>query len=276
VVCVLTARAPQGGTVRWQVALPGDARPLGGANRQLVGMRPLGPVDHAPGSAPVLLGFPVGDAVQVVDTVTGTRPQAYRSTPTAWYAAVGTRVVVSRGNARHGRCTLSAEGRDPAGDRPVWRLDGYDLRTANADGCDERTDPQGDAGLLAARSPDGRDVLLDPATGNEVFRAGTGERLLDTDGGVALVRTADRKAVRAVSIGSGATRWTRPAARDAGVALGPGVVVFTDLSTARLTVLSAGGAVLADVSSAATVLGYADEGLLVNVGRQVGLIRYAR
>ncbi|TMM36875.1 MAG: hypothetical protein E6F99_13910 [Actinobacteria bacterium] len=276
VVCVLTGRAPRGGSVRWQVALSGDARPLGGANRQLVGPRPLGPVNHAPGPAPALLGFPVGDAVQVVDTVTGTRPQAYRSTPAAWFSVAGTRVVVSRGDAKRGKCTLSAEGRDPAGDRLVWRRDGYDLRTANADGCDERTNPPGGGGLLAARSPDGRDVLLDPATGDEVFRAGTGEKLLDTDGALALVRTADRKAVRAVSVGSGATRWTRPAARDAGVALGPGVVVFTDLATARLTVVSAGGAVLADVSSAATVLGYADDGLFVNVGRQVGLIRYSR
>ncbi len=185
-------------------------------------------------------------------------------------------MVVSRGTAKRGKCTFGAEGRDPAGDRLVWRHDGYDLRTGNVDGCDERTNPLGDGGLVAARSPDGRDVLLDPATGDEVFRAGTGEKLLDTDGTVALVRTADRAAVRAVSVGSGATRWTRPAARDAGVALGPGVVVFTDLETARMTVVSETGAVLADVSSAATVLGYASDGLLVNVGRQVGLIRYSR
>ena len=274
VVCVLTARTPQAGTVRWQLALPGDARPLGGANRPLVGMRPLGPVDHPPLPVPALLGFPVGDQVQVVDTAAGTRPATYRSTPSSWVAVAGARVVVSRGDAKRGKCTPSAEGRDPAGDRLVWQRVGYDLRTASA--CDQRADPLGGGGLLAARSPDGRDVLLAPATGDEVFRAGAGEKLLDTDGILALVRTADRKAVRSVDVGSGATRWTRPAARDAGVALGPGVVVFTDLAANRLTAVSASGTVLVDVSSAATVLGFAADGVLVNVGRQVGLIRFAR
>jgi outer membrane protein assembly factor BamB len=288
VLCVLTARTPQAGTVRWQLALPGDGRPLGGANRPLVGIRPLGPVDHAPRPAPALLGFPVGDQVQVVDTAAGTRPGTYRATPSAWIVVAGTRVVVSRGDAKRGKCTLTAEGRDPAGDRLVWQRAGYDLRTGSA--CDQRTDPAGGAGLLAAHSrgacrsdsqpaldcPDGRDVLLDPATGEEVFRAGAGEKLLDTDGTLVLVRTADRTAVRAVAVNSGATRWTRPAARDAGVALGPGVVVFTDLAANRLTAVSASGAVVADVSSAATVLGFAADGVLVNIGRQVGLVRYAR
>ena len=275
VVCVLTARMPQNGTVRWEVALPGDARPLGGANRPLVGVRPLGAVDRAPEPVPALLGFPVGDEVQVVDTVAGTRPHTYRATPSAWVSVAGTRVVVSRGDARRGKCTLSAEGRDPAGDRLVWQRDGYDLHTASAAGCDERANPVGGGGLLAARSPDGRDVLLEPTTGDEVYRAGAGEKLLDSDGRQVLVRTADRTAVRAVDVGSGTTRWTRPAARDAGVALGPGVVVFTDLAANRLTAVSAAGTVLADVSSAATVLGYAEDGVLVNVGRQVGLVRYA-
>jgi outer membrane protein assembly factor BamB len=276
VVCVLTARAPQGGTVRWEVALPGDARPLAGANRPLVGLRPLGRAEHSAQPVPALLGFPVEDRVQVVDTTTGTRTRAYRSTPAAWVSVAGTRVVVSRGDARRGRCTLSAEGRDPAGDRLVWQLTGYDLHTASTAGCDERTDPVGAAGLLAARSPDGHEVLLDPANGGEAFRAGTGEKILDTDGRLVLVRTADRAAVRAADLGTGATRWRRPVARDAGVALGPGVVAFTDLAAGRLTAVSATGAVLADVASAATVLGFADDGVLVNVGRQVGLVKYSR
>ncbi len=275
-VCVLTARTPGNGAVRWELALTGNARPLAGANRPLIGVRPLVTPDHAPRPAPALLGFPVGDEVQVVDTQAGARPRVYRSSPTAWVAVAGTRVVVSRGDSKRGRCHLSAEGRDPDGDRLAWRLDGYDLHTANVQGCDQRTGPIGGGGLLAARAPDGAEVLLDATTGDEAFRARAGEKVLATDGRLVLVRSADRAALRAVDVDSGAVRWSRPAAHDAGVSLGPGVVVISDLAANRLVVLSTAGLARLDVSSAATVLGYADDGLLVNVGRQVGLIRYPR
>jgi hypothetical protein len=117
-------------------------------------------------------------------------------------------------------------------------------------------------------------VLLDPDTGAEVFRAGPGERLVNTNGRLVLVRTPDGKQVVAVDLDSGKTRWTRAVGKGVTIAMGPNVVVFVDAGAQTLTVLADNGSVLASVTSDATVLGYADNGLIVNGGRQVGLISY--
>jgi hypothetical protein len=274
VACVLTARAPGGGAVRWEVPLPGEVGALAGANHALAGVRPLGRGARVPGAVPPLLGFPVGDEVQVVDTANGHRLRAYRSTSRSWAAVAGDRVVLTGGNDKKGPCHVRAEGRDPAGDRPVWHLDGYDLHTGTALGCDQRDNPAGAGGLLDATSPDGHEALLDPATGEEAYRAGSGEKIVDSDGRLVLVRTADKTGIKAVDLGSGAVRWHRPAGKGVGALLGPGVVVLTDPDTAKLTVVSLAGHVLVDVSSQATVLGYADTGLLVGIGSGVGLLTY--
>src|SRR2546430_2058052 len=171
VVCILTARAPDSGTLRWQVSLPGNARPLSGANHTLVGIRPMSRTERGPLPVPALLGFPVNDEVQVIDTGAGTRVRTYRSGPMSWATVAATRVVVTSGNFRSGTCHLRTEGRDPAGDRQVWQRDGYDLHTGTELGCDQRTNPLGGGGLITARNPEGRDVLLDPATGQEAYRA---------------------------------------------------------------------------------------------------------
>jgi hypothetical protein len=274
--CVLTARAPGDGAVRWQAPLPGDVHGVSGANHGLAGIRPLGKAAGAPEPVPPLLGFPVDDRVQVLDSRTGTRLSAYRSTALAWATVAGTRVVVTGGNNKKGPCRPRADGRDPAGDRSIWHLDGYDLHTGTALGCDQRNEPAGAGGLIDATSPDGHEVLLDPATGEEAFRAGTGEKIVDSDGRLVLVRTADKDAVKAVDLASGAVRWHRPAPKGVGVVLGPGVVVFTDPGSGKLTAVSLTNHVLADVTSRATVLGYADTGLLVTIGTEVGLVSYGR
>jgi hypothetical protein len=107
-----------------------------------------------------------------------------------------------------------------------------------------------------------------------VWRAEAGESILAADGRLALVRTADRGQVRAIELAGGRVAWRRPIGRSVEVTMGPGVVVLADPGAIRLVVLSAAGSVLADAGTGATVLGYADGGLLINVGRRVGLLRY--
>ncbi len=271
--CRLVARWPGSGATRWTAALPADARALDGINHPLVGIRPLGHRTAAPGAAPPLLGLPIDDQVVVVDTATGARLGSYHDTPTSWAAAAGNRVVVTTGNYHADRCHPRVEGHDPGTGRSVWQRDGYDLHTGTALGCDQRTDPTGAGGLLDATGPDGHEGLLDAGTGAEVFRAGTGEKILDTDGATVLVRGADH-GVRAVDLHTGATRWHRPAGRSAEVVLGPGVAVLTDPDTGRLVAISDSGQVRVDVTSGASVLGYAATGLIVNIGRDVGLVNY--
>ena len=79
----------------------------------------------------------------------------------------------------------------------------------------------------------------------------------------------------AVSLPGGRTAWTRPFNRTTSLAFGPAVVVLADADTQQLTVVGGGGTVLATVSTDATVLGYADDGLVLGSGRQVGLVTYS-
>jgi hypothetical protein len=119
-------------------------------------------------------------------------------------------------------------------------------------------------------------VLLDPDTGAEVLHTDKGESLVNVNGRLAVVRTADKRKLRVVDLVAGGSGWARAADGSTGVALGPGVVVLTDPGTGRLVALSAIGQVLVDAASGATVLGYANSGLLINIGRQVGLLLYGR
>jgi len=274
--CTLTARAPDGGAVRWQASLTGDVHGVSGVNHALAGLRPLGRAVGVPAPVPPLLGFPVDDRVQVVDSRNGSRLTAYRSTSLTWATVAGSRVVITGRDKKKGPCRPRTDGRDPAGDRSVWHLDGYDLHTGTPLGCDQRDGPAGAGGLIDATSPDGHEVLLDPATGEEAYRAGTGEKIIDSDGRLVLVRTAGKDAVKAVDVASGAVRWQRAAPKGAGVLLGPAVVVFTDPGSGKLTVVSPTNQVLVDVTSRASVLGYAETGLLIASGSEVGLLTYRR
>src|SRR2546429_305983 len=122
-------------------AATGYARPLSGANHTLVGIRPMSRTERGPLPVPALLGFPVNDEVQVIDTGAGTRVRTYRSGPMSWATVAATRVVVTSGNFRSGTCHLRTEGRDPAGDRQGWQRGGDGLHTGTELGCDQRTKP---------------------------------------------------------------------------------------------------------------------------------------
>jgi hypothetical protein len=261
--------------VRWTATLTGNGRPLFGINRPLAGVRALGATSPEPQPVPPVLGFPLDDETQLISTKDGKALHRYRSGVAARVAVAGGRAVVTSGTFRDDVCHLHVDGRDPAGDRQVWHRDGYDLHTSAGLGCDQRTSPRGGGGLVEAVSADDRDVLLDPATGQEVYRAEPGQRIVDTNGRLAVVRSADRKSLLTIDLDTGRVAWTRTAGRTVKVSFGPAVVVFIDPDAQKLTVCSTGGSVLASVTTDASVLGYADSGLLINGGRQIGLISYA-
>jgi putative pyrroloquinoline-quinone binding quinoprotein len=272
--CVLTARTPDTGAVRWQAPVSGDGRPLSGANRPLIGIRPMGHPSAEPQPVPSLLGFPLDGEVQVVSTADGARLHRYKADSRTRVAVAGGRAVVTSGTFRDDACHLHADGRDPGTDHTVWHKDGYDLRTASGLGCDQRTTPSGGGGLIFAVSGDDRDVLLDPATGTEVYRAPPGETILDTDGHLVLVRGADKKTLTAVDVRTGGTEWTQPVNRSTTVYLGPAVIALDDADNQKITVVSSGGTVLLTVTTDGSVLGYASDGLIINGGRRVGLVSY--
>jgi outer membrane protein assembly factor BamB len=277
--CTLTGRDPATGTARWRALLSGNGRRLAGANRPLAAVRALdssyaGSRANLPMPAPPLLGVRIDDQVQVYSTRSGQRLRTYRSTTTEWVTVAGDRVLVSTASYRAGTCRFSLSARDPASGREVWHRSGWDPGTASDLGCDQRRDPMGGGGLVATIAPDGQDALLNVETGAEVYHVPSGEKVLATDGDVIVVRAADRKTV-AARRGPGDTLWTRPADRHAPVSISPDAVLIIDPAAGRLTAVGiASGRVVVDAKTEATVLGYADNGLVINVGRTVGLLRY--
>jgi hypothetical protein len=227
-----------------------------------------------PQPVPSLLGFLINDQVQVIATGSGQRLHTYQATQTTRVVVAGNRVIVVTALWRDGNCRYGVDGRNPNGDSRVWHLDGYDLRTSSGLGCDQRKDPIGGAGMLAATGADNRDVLISAATGKILYHAPAGQTVVGTDGQVVLVRT-DSKNIRAVSLSSGSTAWNRAAGKSADLGFASGAVVFSDPGSSQLVAVGEqSGQTMLDAKSGATVLGYASTGLIINIGRDVGLVTY--
>jgi hypothetical protein len=275
--CTLRGRNPNTGAVKWQSQLDGNGRTLSGANRTLAGLRPLdsgytASLANVARPAPPLLGFRLDDRVQVYSSRSGHRLRSYRTSPTQWVSVVSDRVLISTASYRGGTCRFSVTAQDPASGQQVWQKNGWDLRTATGIGCDQRRDPAGGGALVAAVTPDGRDALLNARTGDQAYLVPAGQTVLATDGDLIVLREGNQ--VRVVRR-TGGTLWTRAANRHALVGLAPGAVLITDSDAGRLAAIDPrSGRVLVDAVTAATVLGYADGGLVINTGRKVGLLPY--
>lgn len=275
--CTLAARDPGGGATRWSAPLPAGARGLTGANPALAAPRPLVPAGAQrpllpPPAAPPLLGLPVGDTVVVVDAASGATLGGYPRGRTGRVVVVGRRVLRSTATLLGGGCRFNVTATDPTTGTRDWRLDGYDLGTSGDAGCDQRRDPAGGGGLVVAVSPGDADVLLDAATGRVVFVAGVRETLLATDGSLVLVRTADRRAVRAVDLRTGRQVYRRALDRAALPLITPFGVLVTEPGADLLAILDAGGGDRYQATTGAGVLGLGGSALVINRGRTVGLL----
>jgi outer membrane protein assembly factor BamB len=275
--CVVTGRNPLTGAERWRAPLTGNGRTLAGANKALSGLRSPSGLVEPQVPAPPLLGFPLNDEIQLVDTSTGKPlPHAYRDTQTTHVVLAGNHVLVTTVLYRDGHCRYTVDGREPLTDKVDWHLDGYDLHTTDGGlGCEQRKDPLGSGSYVVALGPDNREQLLDTGSGRVLYHAGDGEDFADVDGRVALVRSADQKSVKAIDLVTGDQAWSRQAGRSVKVGLGPGVALFVDPGAGQLAALTEqNGNLRLNAKTGATVLGYAGNGLVINVGRSVGLLTY--
>jgi hypothetical protein len=149
------------------------------------------------------------------------------------------------------------------------------VHTTSGVGCEQRSDPGGSDSVLAATRGDNRDVFLSIVDGSELWVAAPGETILATDGRYGLVRTADRKAVKEVDLGSGRVAWTQPASGSSAVAVTKYAVFITDFAEGRLIALDpASKRILLNVKSTATLLGYGSTGVVLHISRTVGFLPY--
>lgn len=278
--CTLKARDPGTGAMRWKGVLPGVGRVHAGANSPLLGSRTLANTYHqaveaSPHPVPALLGIPVDGRVTVLDTADGARLREQKPSSTSRVVVLGDRVIVSTAVPRNGNCRYTLEARDPSSGATVWKKDGIDLRTSSGAGCEQRRDPPGGGSVLAATRGDNRDVFLSVDDGHEIWVGAEGETAIATDGRYGVVRSADRKTIKVIDLGSGATLGHHDLPPKANVALTRYCVLVEDPATTQLVAYAPRtAAVMANVKTSGDVIGYGPTGLMLGRGRTIGFVPY--
>ncbi|MBT8228055.1 MAG: PQQ-binding-like beta-propeller repeat protein [Dactylosporangium sp.] len=278
--CVLASRAPLDGAVRWKLTVPGLGRTNTGANHDVVGTRsPGGAFGDAPATVPAalpaLLGLSAERRVEVLDLTAGKRLSAIPAGADARVTIVGGRAVVTTAEPADGGCKFTIEGRNASSGTVVWRRTGYDPHTVTGAGCEQRRAPAGGGGTLAVTRADGRPVLLSAADGREVWVGAADEAVQVADEHSALVRSADRKAVHAVDLATGAVRWTHPLPARAALTLCPAAAIVLDQDIGRAVAYAPGsGKKLLSARLSADVLGCGESGLVLGRGRKVGVVAF--
>ncbi len=276
--CAISYREPARGEVRWRTDLPGGGKVLAGVNHALPGSRDLSAstVDSRvgiPAELPAMLGFPVNNKVQVLETEDGHRLPEAETSGTTRVVIVSGRALYSTAERRSGQCRYALDARDPVTGERVWHKEGYDLRTASGAGCEQRRDPVGGGGTLAAVRGDNREVLLDAAGGRELWVGEPGERPLATDGRLAVIRAASGDRVRMIDLGDHSTLWQHPVGKDAEATMTRFATIVVDED--RIIAMEPGtGRVLIDVQSSSKVVGAGPEGVVLASGRTVGLLPF--
>ncbi len=284
--CQLRAHAHRdNGRQLWSVPVPAAARTISGANPPLAGTR--NPAEWfstaaagTPGRLPPVIGLKVDNRIQVIDTVDGVRAREVTAPDQQTRVAFsGQRVLYSHAERADSRCRFWIEAFDYRSDVSVWRKDGFDLDTASGAGCEQRRDPLGAGDQLVAMRGDNHPTLLAAATGEATWTGVPGERVLATDGELAVVEGADRTTVRVIDLLDPDRRsvWSQEVGLDSEAAVTRDHVIIRAGDAQRLIVLSHfpavnGSAPLLDVETTATVVGYGSRGLIIASGRRIGYL----
>jgi hypothetical protein len=279
--CAITNRAPADGATRWQITVSGTIHARAGVNDGLLNPRSLDNTFDAataasPRPMPRYLAFLQDHRVQIIDTAAAKRVREEDVPLDAQSVVVANRTVRASAATRNGGCRYQVTGRDAGSGAQVWRNDGYDLGTTGGVGCEPRREPAGAGTVLVATRGDNRPVFMSAVDGRDLAVAGPDETILGTDGEYGLIRSADRKKIRAVSLTrGGATAWTRDAPTTARVGLTPYAIFIADAEGATITALDpATGQVKLNLASTAAVLGVHADGVVLGHGRTVGFIGF--
>ncbi|WP_432834038.1 PQQ-binding-like beta-propeller repeat protein [Dactylosporangium sp. CA-092794] len=279
--CTLAARAPRDGAQMWKLTLPGIGRVLNGVNSDLLGTDVMADayrdaIAAMPRAIPAMLGFPVEQKVQVVDTVNGKRLPEQTPTNTARVVVAGGRVLVSTATPKDGSCRYSLEGRDASTGKTLWKKDGYDLRTASGAGCEQRRDPAGADTVLVATRGDNREVFLSPRDGHELWAGAEGDVIVAADSQYGLVRTNGGKSLAVVGFERGGRLWEQPVPAKADVAVSRYAVLVRDSGEGKLLAYQpSDGKQLLEAKTSADVLGVGEHGLVIGRGRTIGYLPFA-
>jgi outer membrane protein assembly factor BamB len=278
--CRLRARAHRpDGQLRWAVPLPASARTITGPNPALAATR--APADWfrpaaagSPGPLPAVIGIPLDGRIHIVDTVDGRHVREVTPPDRQTRVVVaGEHLLYVHSEPAESSCRFRVEAVDHRTGSSLWRQEGLDLDTAGGGGCDARSDPLGTRNHLIATRADNHPALISVDDGRAIWVGVPGERILDTDGQLAVVETADRKTLRVVDLlaAEPVEVWSGEVGPRPRAAVTRDYVLIAGAE--RLVVLGhLGAATLATVRTKASVVGYGLRGLILASARKIGFL----
>jgi len=225
---------------------------------------------------PGLIGLPDDGKVRVINTATGKVAQTVTPGDGQKVVVVGGRILTVTGTAGDGTCYYGVVATDPPGGQTIWKRDGLNLRTAgNGSGCKQDRDPAGGEDVVLGVDPIGRQELIAAHDGRILWHGDKGETVLSVNDAYALIRSADRSSVRALSFASGGTAWRRPVGADVSAAVTPYASIIVTAKPSRVVALDPrSGSVLVDIKTDAKVFTTGPAGLIVVSGRDMAYLPF--
>jgi hypothetical protein len=229
-----------------------------------------------PPAIPTYLVLTLNDRVFVVNTFRGVLIREFAApSRDIRVAFLGDRLLYVRTERADAGCHFHVEAFDIETGESRWAEPGFDLDTARGAGCEQRQDPLGAGARLVVNGSDAKPMLVEVDQAVRTWTGVPGERVLATDGLLAVILAADGTHVKVIDAATvdGRTLWTGAVGLDAQAAITRAFVIIRDADAERLLVLRKGStsmSVKLELKSKATVVGAGADGILLSTARYVG------
>lgn len=266
--------------VLYTVALPVAAHTMHGPDPGLVSARdPASWFDKArggsPGPLPRVIGLKIDSQIYVIDLATRTvRPPIVPDLQT-WVSLTGLTIVETSATPDGTGCHYSVRGFSGLTGEPTFPSMDVDVGTVDGVACAQHRDPIGNAGWLVAKDPRTNDpLLIEAGTGDIRWRGEPSERVLDTDGQIAAILTADRHTVEIIDLQMKPVRvvWTGHFGLDPQAAITSRNVLIRDGDNDQLLVLDHNVTQHTQVKTRSEVVGVGPSGVVLASGNRIGVI----
>ncbi len=288
-LCQLRRRDHLTGNIDWTAPLPGSAKTIRGPNPHVAGVR--NPADWfakaalgTPATIPTHLVFTIEDRVYIVETghrddTDPTRPSRVREVEApdreTLVSYIGGRLLFVRAERGDAGCHFRVEAFDIESGESEWTEPGFDLDTARGAGCDARLDPLGAGARLVVTGSDAKPMLVEADKAARTWTGVPGEKVLATDGLLAVILAADGTNLKVIDAASpgGRLLWAEQVGFNAKAAITESFVIIKDAAASKILVLRRGSSTMSvtlDLKSKADVVGVGADAVLLSTARYIG------
>jgi outer membrane protein assembly factor BamB len=288
-LCQLRRRDHVTGAIVWTAALPGAAKTIRGPNPHVAGVR--NPAEWfakaalgTPAALPTHLVFTIEGRIYIVetrhrdDTDPATPPRVRevaapdRETQVSF---IGGRLLFVRAERADAGCHFKVEAFDIESGESEWVEPGFDLDTARGAGCDQRLDPLGAGARLVVTGSDAKPMLVEADKAARTWTGVPGEKVLATDGLLAVILAADGTHVTVIDAASAGGRvlFQARVGFNAKAAITQSFVIIKDVAASKILVLRRGASTMSvklELKSKADVVGVGVNAILISTARYVG------